>query len=209
MVRHGRTAANASGLLLGRADPGLDTVGVAQAAALGATVASARPDRLVTSPLARARATAAAVSDSCGGLEITVDERWIELDYGSLDQTPIAAIPAETWAQWRADIRFAPSGGETLAALGERVRSACEELMAADGAPIVVVTHVSPVKAATVWALGVGDEVAWRLYVAPASITRIGRGPSGTASLRSFNDVGHLVDVGSTPPPRTWPGRST
>jgi len=54
------------------------------------------------------------------------------------------------------------------------------------------VTHVSPVKAAVAWALGVGDEVAWRMWVGPASISRIGF--AGAApSLRSFNEVAHLT----------------
>jgi hypothetical protein len=53
------------------------------------------------------------------------------------------------------------------------------------------VTHVSPIKAAVAWALGVGDEVAWRLFVAPASITRIA--VSGARrSLHSFNEIAHL-----------------
>ena len=38
LVRHGRTAANAAGLLLGRLDPELDEVGRWQAARLGAAL---------------------------------------------------------------------------------------------------------------------------------------------------------------------------
>jgi len=53
------------------------------------------------------------------------------------------------------------------------------------------VTHVSPVKAAVAWALGVGDEVAWRMWVGPASICRIGFA-GGSPLLRSFNEVAHL-----------------
>ena len=59
---------------------------------------------------------------------------------------------------------------------------------------MVVVSHVSPIKAGVAWALGTGDEVAWRMYVALASITRVGvteRGPI----LRSFNEVAHLAPV--------------
>jgi broad specificity phosphatase PhoE len=90
-------------------------------------------------------------------------------------------------------VAWAPEGGESLAALGDRVRAACAQL--ADDArerDVLVVTHVSPVKAAVAWALGVGDEVAWRMWVAPASITRIGFAGS-TPSLRSFNELAHLV----------------
>jgi broad specificity phosphatase PhoE len=47
------------------------------------------------------------------------------------------------------------------------------------------------VKAAAAWAMGVGDEVCWRLFVAPASITRVAVGEGGP-SLHGFNDVAHL-----------------
>ena len=55
----------------------------------------------------------------------------------------------------------------------------------------VVVTHVSPVKAAVGWAVGAGDDISWRLWVAPASITRIGITPRGGV-LHSFNETAHL-----------------
>ena len=58
IVRHGRTAANASGLLLGRADPELDELGRRQAAAVAAALPPV--DRVVASPLRRAQETAAA-----------------------------------------------------------------------------------------------------------------------------------------------------
>ena len=185
VVRHGRTEENRARRLLGRLDVDLDDVGRAQAAALAEHVGPV--DRVITSPLSRTRQTAAAWN-----VPVEVDERLIELDYGDLDGVPLDEIPPETWAAWRADPAFAPPGGESLAALGRRVRSACEDLrpLASDG-NVVVVTHVSPIKAAVAWALGVADDVAWRMFVAPASITRIE--VSGTRlSLHGFNDVAHL-----------------
>tara|TARA_B110000438_G_C15487369_1_gene509929 strand:- start:391 stop:618 length:228 start_codon:yes stop_codon:yes gene_type:complete len=75
------------------------------------------------------------------------------------------------------------------------VRSALEDLFEASRtSDIVVVTHVSPVKAALAWTLDVGDEVAWRTFVAPASVMTVGAGPGGP-SLRGFNDVSHLVSA--------------
>jgi alpha-ribazole phosphatase len=185
VVRHGRTAANAAGLLLGRLDVDLDDTGRAQAAALAAEIGPV--DEVVTSPLARARQTAAAFD-----APVTVDERWIELDYGSWDGVPNADITPEQWAAWRADTRFAPPEGESLHALDRRVREACDELAErARRRDVVVVSHVSPIKAAFGWALGVGVEVSWRCFVAPASIMRVAVGPAGP-SLRSFNEVAHL-----------------
>jgi broad specificity phosphatase PhoE len=186
LVRHGRTAANAQGLLLGRRlDPELDETGVTQATALARLLGE--PDRVVTSPLRRAVETAGAL-----GRPVEVDERWIELDYGTLDGTPLRDVPASTWSRWRADPGFTPEGGESLVDLGARVRAACDELAEeAAGADVVVVTHVSPLKAAVAWALGVGEAVAWRMFVAPASVTRIAVGERGP-SLHAYNDTAHL-----------------
>jgi broad specificity phosphatase PhoE len=187
IVRHGRTAHNASGLLLGRIDPPLDELGRAQAEALAAAVGPV--DRVVSSPLLRTRETAAAF-----GGDVEIDERWIELDYGEYDGMPLSDVPAETWAQWRADVDFCPPRGESLRQLGERVHRALDELVADGGVgdgTTVVVTHVSPVKAAVGWAVGAGDDVSWRLWVAPASITRIGLTDRGGV-LHSFNETAHL-----------------
>jgi broad specificity phosphatase PhoE len=185
LVRHGRTEANASGLLLGRADPSLDEFGRTQAAALARALPTV--DRVIASPLRRAQETAAAF-----GLPVTTDERWIELDYGEWDGQPIGDVPVEAWTAWRADLEFCPPGGECLAALGRRVRAACAELVeAASRSNVVVVTHVSPVKAAVAWALGVGDEATWRMYVAPASISRVDFRDTRSV-LVSFDEVGHL-----------------
>ena len=185
VVRHGRTEANASGLLLGRRhDPALDDLGRQQAVALAAVLPEAR---VVSSPLRRTRETAEAL-----GRPVEVDERWIELDYGDLDGTPLRDVPADVWARWRQDPGWAPPGGESLVELGTRVRDACsavaEEAAERD---VIVVTHVSPVKAALAWALGVGDEISFRAYVAPASITTIATA-GGRPSLHGFNGCAHL-----------------
>ena len=58
LVRHGRTALNASGCLQGRIDEPLDDVGLAQAKAVASHVGPV--DELISSPLVRARQTALA-----------------------------------------------------------------------------------------------------------------------------------------------------
>ncbi|MBT8492004.1 MAG: histidine phosphatase family protein [Deltaproteobacteria bacterium] len=189
IARHGRTKSNASGLLLGRADPPLDELGEHQAAALAAALGTV--DRVVSSPLARTRQTAAAF-----GVDAEIDDRFVELDYGEWDERPVADVPAAVWQQWRSDLDFAPPGGESIRSLGERVRAGLDELAAdAVDQTIVVVSHVSPIKAALAWTLGVGDEVAWRSFVQPAAVMRIGVSRR-SLSLHAFNDTSHLVDLG-------------
>ena len=144
-------------------------------------------DRIVSSPLRRTRQTADA-----WGQDVEVDERWIELDYGDLDGVPMRDVDPAVWDTWRRDMGFAPPAGESIAALGERVRAALDDLVAsAVDHDVLVVSHVSPIKAAVGWALGVGDAIAWRMFVAPASVTRIAVSERG-ASLHAFNLVDHL-----------------
>lgn len=181
VVRHGRTEANARGLLLGRADPDLDAEGEAQAAALAAWLGPVA--RVVSSPLRRSLRTAEAF-----GPDVEVDDRWIELDYGELDGTPVADVPAEHWAAWRADPHFAPRGGESHARLRRRVGEAAGELLAdAHEHDVVVVTHVSPIKAVVGWVLGVPETATWRTRVGQPSVTRVAPGPHGPV-LASFNE---------------------
>jgi broad specificity phosphatase PhoE/uncharacterized membrane protein YbhN (UPF0104 family) len=190
LVRHGQTDANARGLLLGRADPPLNESGHRQARALAAALPPA--DRIVSSPLRRARDTAAVLAGAAPGgtdaEDVEVDARWIEMDYGDLDGRPATALDEGSWRTWRQDPEFVPAGGESLAEVCTRVHEACAEL--ADDAArgdVVVVSHVSPIKAAVTWALGVGDEVGWRMFLGDAAICRIdtsGRLPL----LLAFND---------------------
>ncbi|HUC03931.1 MAG TPA: histidine phosphatase family protein [Acidimicrobiales bacterium] len=191
LVRHGESDANARGLLLGRTDATLTERGRIQAAAARALVAE--PVReLVSSPLGRARDTAALLGLD---LPVRVDERWIEVDYGAYECQPLGDVPADVWTQWRADPTFRPPQGETLAEVYSRVSAACEELFATEGGgarspdgDVVVVSHVTPIKAAVAWALGADASLSWRLYLATASVTCIGWG-RGCPVLRAFNAV--------------------
>jgi broad specificity phosphatase PhoE len=187
LLRHGRTEANASGLLLGRADPVLDPEGLRQAELAAEAIGDV--DLVVSSPLQRTRETA-----DFFDAPIEVDERWIELDYGEWDERPVADVTADEWAQWRRDVEFAPPAGESLASLGRRVRSAMTDLAErAKGERVVVVTHVSPIKAAVAHVMDAGDGATWKLFVAQASITRLRVAPGGFV-LEQFNDVSHYVD---------------
>lgn len=191
LVRHGRTALNAAGLLQGRVDEPVDAVGQAQAAAVATRLgAEIDPVAVITSPLVRARQTAGILCATAGwtSLSPVVDERWIELDYGVHDQRPAGEVPAEVWHGWRTDPAFRPEGGESFGDLDRRVRAACEELAGrAGGGDVVVVSHVSPIKAAVAWSLGADPGVAHRSRLDQAAVCRIEIGRNGPVLL-SFNE---------------------
>jgi broad specificity phosphatase PhoE len=189
LVRHGQTAVNAEGRFLGRADPPLTELGSRQAGALRRVEGVASAARVITSPLQRARDTAGRL-----GPPVTVDERWIEMDYGEYEGLHWRDIPAEVSASWQTDMSWSPPGGESILAVSKRVREACEELAAeATDRDVVVVSHVSPIKAAIAWSLGAGEETAFRMFLSVAGVCRIGFGPRGPV-LRSFNETQHLSD---------------
>jgi broad specificity phosphatase PhoE len=187
LVRHGRTAANAAGLLQGRRDNPLDPVGEAQALAIARALGPV--DRVITSPLQRARSTAAAISE-----DLVVDDRWVELDYGVFDGKAQGDLAADVWDHWRADPEYAPPGGESLADLDRRVAAALDELAQdAQRSDVVVVSHVSPIKAAIAWSVGSSVGVmSWRCRLDVASICRIAVTPRGPVMI-SFNETAHLA----------------
>src|SRR3954466_5367741 len=74
LLRHGRTAHNATGRIQGQLDVSLDSVGRAQAAAVADVLAEASPYAVVSSDLSRARDTAVAVA-SRAGVALSLDER--------------------------------------------------------------------------------------------------------------------------------------
>jgi broad specificity phosphatase PhoE len=190
IVRHGRTEFNAAGRLQGRTDNPLDEVGLAQAEAVATYLA---PELLsdtliVCSPLLRARQTATAIAQGVGA-SLEIDERWIELDYGAFEGLRQSEVPTNVWREWRNDSNFAAPQGESLNQVQQRVADACAELaQRLDGRTAVVVSHVSPIKSAVAWALGVDVSVGWKTQLATASITRLAISANG-AALTSFNEV--------------------
>jgi len=188
LVRHGRTAINVGNKLQGRIDHPLDEVGQQQAVEIASVLKGI--DRVISSPLIRAKQTADAF-----GLPVEVDPRFIELDYGDFDGMLQKDVPALTWKEWRSDNNFRPPNGESLIELDLRVREALGELInEARTKNIVVVSHVSPIKAAIAWTIGIDVSSCWRMLLDRASISRIEITENGP-SMRGFNDTSHLKTI--------------
>jgi broad specificity phosphatase PhoE len=174
LVRHGRTEWNRLGRLVGRSDVDLDDVGRDQARACGRALGSVH--ELRTSPLRRARETAGLLGVA---VDPIVDDAFVELDYGTDEGRAIGDVTPGFWARVRDDPTTRWPGGESLADVQHRVGAACAALFAADGegargeGDVVVVSHVSPIKAAVAWALGAEATLALRLQLDNGSLTSI------------------------------------
>ena len=187
-ARHGLTAPNRDGQLLGRGDPPLTAEGRRQVARLADAVAALEPVAVHTSPLARTRETAEAIATRCG-VPVVVDELLVEVDYGEWEGFGFGDFDRDQLRRWRTDESFAPPGGESLTAVTDRVTAFCEREL--DERVVVAVSHVSPIKGAVTWALRVSPLVAWRMRLDVASLTTITPGPT----LLRFNDTAHLRDA--------------
>ena len=179
LLRHGQTDFNAQGRLQGRIDNPLNDAGFQQAQKAAEAIGPI--DKIISSPLRRAIQTAEAFN-----MEIEIDENWIELDYGDWDGAHLKTISKETWFEWKSNPSFKPPKGESLEILGERVQLSLEKIKKNTSQHLLIVTHVSPIKAAVAWTLGVGDSVGWRTRLDTASYTQI-QIDSSTPVLLKFN----------------------
>ncbi len=139
LARHGQTALNAENRLRGLADPPLDETGLSQATRLSASLAGKGIQRILTSPLRRARDTASAVASGLG-IPMIVEPRLNDRDYGPWTGHRKEDVTAE-WGS--AD--NAP-GVEPVAAVLERSWPVLEELRAGD-ATTAIVTHDAVIRA--------------------------------------------------------------
>jgi broad specificity phosphatase PhoE len=149
LVRHGETDDNAADRFQGRLDTPLNARGRAQSAALAEALAGEDVRALYSSPLRRARETAAIIAARLG-LEIVFDERLVEADAGDWTGMLAADIIAADAAAYRAWRERAPGfrlpGGESVAEQARRVAAALADV-AAGPLPALVVTHGGCIRA--------------------------------------------------------------
>lgn len=150
LARHGQTADNAQGRILGRLDPPLTALGVGQAERLGASLRHDGVATLWTSPLVRARRTAEIVGEALG-LDAVVLPDLIESARGTWEGRAVAEIARESpdlhAAFVAGDPSFAFPGGESLREQGERTARALAVVAGAE-LPALVVAHAGTIRAA-------------------------------------------------------------
>jgi len=196
VVRHGRSRANWVGLVMGWLDESIEPEQNDAADAVAARLAAASgPVRLVSSPLARARDTAAPLAAALT-VDLETDARLGELHQGpwqGLAESEVARRWPLEWSVWRtAPETLDLDGRETLAALYARVADAFDDLVrSSHAATVVVFTHDAVVRAAVAWTLRVGPSTYRHIDVANCSITTIHAYTSGPR-LVALNDISHL-----------------
>jgi ribonuclease H / adenosylcobalamin/alpha-ribazole phosphatase len=203
LVRHGATAHTAEGRFSGCTgeNPELSATGREQARRLAAELqrqyaepSDARVAAVVSSPVRRARETAETVADAVG-VPVGVDDDLREIDFGDWEgrkvEDVLARCPQE-WAAWRADPTLAAPGGESVADVARRVRTARQRLTERHpDSTVVVVSHLYPVRLFVLDALGAPLEAVHRMDHDPTAVSELGL-RDGSSTLLRYNDYRHL-----------------
>ena len=128
-------------------------------------------------------------------LPILFHDGLLETDFGDwegLTFTEASEQYPELHREWLGDPTVRPPGGESLDAVFRRVTAARDELVERyAGQTIIVVSHVTPIKALLRLGLDVGPSMFYRLHLDLASLSIVEFYPDGNASVRLVNDISH------------------
>jgi probable phosphomutase (TIGR03848 family) len=198
LIRHGRTSANATGVLAGRA-PGvlLDAQGRRQARTLGTRLRDVPLDAVVHSPLERCVHTADGVLANRPDIARHTDDRLAECDYGDWTGRSLAELATEPL--WPV-IQDTPSsvtfpGGESMLAMAARATAAVADWAARYPEGVVaVVSHGDVIKAILSDALGQPLDRFQRIVVGPGSLSVV-RYDADRAMVLRMNDTGRSLPI--------------
>ena len=176
LVRHGHTATTGK-VLPGRARGlHLSEHGTAQAQAVAERLAELpKIDAVYSSPLERARETAAPIAKA-RGLPVKIERGLLEADIG--EWTGWELKRAAKTPEWKT-VQHYPSGfrfpeGESMTEMQARLTAAVDRLRADHpGGTVVAVSHADPIKAVAVHALGSHLDQFQRIVISPCSVTAI------------------------------------
>ncbi|RIJ52229.1 MSMEG_4193 family putative phosphomutase [Clavibacter lycopersici] len=209
LVRHGRTTANATGILAGRT-PGvdLDDIGRDQADRAGDRLAAVPLAAVVSSPLQRCWETAQRILERQPGKPAQpVDPDLTECDYGQWQGRSLGDLAKEDL--WKT-VQSQPSavvfpGGESMAGMQARAVAAIRRHDAAieaehgPGAVWVAVSHGDVIKSILADAYGMHLDLFQRIDVGPASISIVRYG-AGRPTVHATNtDAGDLSWLAKVP----------
>jgi broad specificity phosphatase PhoE len=192
LVRHAETIWHQENRYAGRSDVALTEAGHRQAEQLGLWCAATSIDAIWTSPLSRCRITAAPAAASTGCVPV-IDDRLIELDFGSLEgrtkAEARALFPVEMANYLRDPVANHFAGGESPQAAADRACDCLRDIVAQHpDQRVLVVGHSTLTRLALCRILGIGLSLYRRRFpvLANCAVTQI-RFDDGEAGLIAFN----------------------
>jgi phosphoserine phosphatase len=202
LVRHAETDWNRERRYQGWRDTPLSETGRGQAEAAARLLARERLAAVWSSPLARARETAAAIA-APHELPVSLAEAFKEMCFGDwegLTRVEVSARFPALYQSWSDTPHLvAVPGGETLAQVRRRVLEGLEELRAAhDGQTICLVAHGISNRILILEALGLGLDRVWSLEISSTGISEL-EFRDDWAAVHRMNTLVHLDRVAARP----------
>jgi broad specificity phosphatase PhoE len=168
LLRHGETAWTLTAQHTGRTDLPLNEQGERQAREVGARLAALRFDRILSSPLQRARRTAElAMPHSL----VETDDDLMEWDHGAYEGRSTVDIEVER-PGWRL-LRDGSPGGETLESVSARADQVIGRIRAGGG-NVILVAHREILRILAVRWIGLAPIEARCLLLSTASLSVLG-----------------------------------
>ncbi len=196
LVRHGETDWNVQQRYQGSADQPLNANGEAQARQLSAKLNGAEYDQIYSSDLVRVQQTARlALNDST--LEVTLDERLREIDFGKFEGLTYDEIQTqfpEELTTWEANRDQNTHGGERLIDVVARVKDFLDDVRERHvDEKVLIFAHGGTIGMLLALALGAPPRKWWQFRLANTAVSQISLYDEGSALVR-FNDVSHLIE---------------
>ena len=168
LIRHGETEWSRARRHTGRTDLPLSPAGEAEATALGQHLRGLEVDRVLSSPMTRATATAALAGF---GDRVELNDTLLEVDYGECEGRTTAEIRASRpgWDLFRDGC----PGGETVEDAAARARRLLDGLAASDGR-VLLFSHGHQLRVLTTVFLGLPPATARHLFLGTASLSVLG-----------------------------------
>jgi probable phosphoglycerate mutase len=198
LVRHGQTPTTGK-ILPGRAAGlHLADAGVQQAHRVAERIAELpRIDAIYTSPLERARETAAPIAKALKQ-RVKIDKGLLECDFGDWTGAELGKLMKKP--EW-STVQKAPStfrfpNGESFTEMQTRMVTALDRIRAAHpGGTVVCVSHADPIKAAVAHAMGTHLDLFQRIVIGTCSVSAVAYSPHGPIVLTVNSTGGSLADL--------------
>jgi broad specificity phosphatase PhoE len=197
LARHGETMWNVEKVFRGRADVGLDDVGIKQAELLGKYLSNWELEAIYSSPVKRALDTANIVA-RYQKVSVRIAEGLTDFDFGewqSLSEQQVRRLSPDLFNEWHSNPdKVRMPDGESLEDVRRRAAAVVNDIVSRHQGNVLLVSHRVVIKVLICYLLGLDNSHFRNINQDVGGIT-IFDYVDGRFVLTRHNDTSHLRDL--------------